>query len=139
MHNEKMQILKMVEDGKITVDEATKLMEAIKAIGPTSPTFEEKFNSFAKDMKEFCKDTGTKINELYKGAEPKIKEFTKNVVAKTASLADNISNSLNEKVKRMEGSGYECECGCEGGDCTCGCCEPPRDNGPRPTENSDTQ
>jgi polyhydroxyalkanoate synthesis regulator phasin len=145
MQNERLQVLKMVEDGKITVDEATKLLESLHVTNqaaPSGPGFEEKFKDFACDMKEFAKDVTCKINEMTKKAEPKIKEFTKTVAAKTANLADNISQSLNEKIKNMDDC-CECECSCnENCDpiCQCDpvCCEEevtPADNGPAPTEN----
>ena len=125
MQNERMQVLKMVEDGTITVDEATKLLETLQATSnEPGKQFEEKFKDFSRDMKEFAKDVTCKINELSKKAEPKIKEFTKNVVAKTADIADNISQSLNEKIKNMEACG--CCCNEAEGGCNC--------NGPRPAE-----
>jgi len=136
MQNERLQVLKMVEDGKINVDEATKLLEALKATGASSgPAFEEKFKDFACDMKDFCKDVTCKINEMTKKAEPKVKEFAKTVVSKTADIAENISQSLNEKIKSME----ECEdgCVCEGGCCPQEADLPPADNGPRPEPKQD--
>ena len=133
MQEERMQVLKMVDEGKISVDEATKLLDALRITGGVQSNFEDKFNAFAKDTKEFFKDVGNKINEMYKDAEPKIKEATKTVVSKTANLADNISQSLNEKIKKMDDG--EC-CG------TCDPCDPcdpcddsPADNGPPPNEN----
>ena len=132
MHNERLQVLKMVEDGKITVDEATELLAALHATGgDPGISFEERFKDFTKDMKEFAKDVTCKVNELTKKAEPKIKEFTKTVAAKTANIADNISNSLNEAIKNMENCGCECECGCKE--------EAPADNGPRPEEQKESQ
>ena len=127
MQEERMQVLKMVDEGKITVDEATKLLEGLRATGgEPSKQFEEKFKVFANDMKEFAKDMTCKINEATKKAEPKVKEFAKNVVSKTAEVADNISQSLNEKVKSMEG-----DC-CEENEPCCCDNELPADNGPRP-------
>ncbi|MDR2168379.1 MAG: hypothetical protein LBE35_11115 [Clostridiales bacterium] len=121
MQEERIQVLKMVEDGKITVDESIKLLEALR-IGEPAADFEKKFNKFASDTKEFFKDIGKKVNELYKGAEPKIKEATKKVAAKTAEVADNISQSLNEKIKKAD---EECCAPCDAQ-------EVPADNGPPP-------
>ena len=125
MQEERMQVLKMVDEGKITVDEATKLLETLKG-GDSGKQFEEKFKAFSQDMKEFCKDVTCKINEMTKKAEPKIKEFTKNVVSKTADIADNISQSLNEKVKNMEEDCCEAPCECDEGAPVC--------NGPKPEQ-----
>jgi len=126
--HERMQVLKMVEDGKITVDEATKLFEAMNFSAYTveeSKNFDEKFNKFASDMKDFAKDVACKVNELAKKVEPKVKEVAKNVVAGTANIADNISKSLNEKLKASEGCCGEEGCGCEENTNSqedCGCC-----------------
>ncbi|MCL2169555.1 MAG: hypothetical protein FWB74_05965 [Defluviitaleaceae bacterium] len=126
MQEERMQILKMIEDGKITVDESIKLLDALGGAVAKAPSadFEKKFNSFVKDTGDFFKDMGKKVNEMYKSAEPKIKDATKTVVAKTAEVCENISKSLNEKVEKMDTK-----------DCCDPCCdEPPADNGPRPDE-----
>jgi polyhydroxyalkanoate synthesis regulator phasin len=125
MQEERMQVLRMVDEGKINVEEATKLLEALKASGMAvhSPNFEEKFNNFAKETKDFFKEVGCKINKLCKDAEPKIKEAAKKVASKTAEVADNISQSLNEKIKNMEEEGC-----CEGERP----CDAPVDNGQRP-------
>jgi len=131
MQNERMQVLKMIEDGKINVDDAAKLLEALK-VSTQGPDINEKFKEFACDMKDFCKDVTCKINEMTKKAEPKVKEFAKTVVAKTADIADNISQSLNEKVKNMDDC---CECNCDECCPTATeetCCDEPKDNGPRP-------
>jgi polyhydroxyalkanoate synthesis regulator phasin len=120
---ERLKVLKMVEDGKVTVDEATKLLETLKSTTHEPITdFNEKISEFAQDMKDFCKDIGTKMNELYKDAEPKIKEFTKTVVEKTANIADNISTTLNEKIKDMEVQSSCCDCSCEEENDSC-CCD----------------
>lgn len=113
MQNERMKVLQMLEDGVVTADEATKLLEALQSTGETRSQFQD----FAHDMKRFAKEVTCKINELAKKAEPKVKEFTKTVVAKTADIADNISQSLNEKVRKMENC---CETEADN-DCCC-CC-----------------
>ena len=125
MQEERMQVLKMVDEGKITVDEAAKLLETLKGGSDAGRQFEEKFKDFAQDMKEFCKDVTCKINEMTKKAEPKVKEFAKTVVTKTAEVADNISQTLNEKIKDMDE-------GC----CEEACCDAdkPADNGLRPAK-----
>ena len=125
MQEERMQVLKMVDEEKITVDEATKLLESLRATNDGGKQFEEKFKEFANDMKEFAKDVTCKINEATKKAEPKVKEFAKTVVSKTAEVADNISQSLNEKIKNMD---EDC---CEGEPCECDE-QQPVDNGPKP-------
>ena len=122
--NERMQVLKMIEDGKVSVDDGAKLLEALHATGgQPGPTFEEKFKDFSCEMKKFAKNVTKKVDELAKKAEPKVKDFAKTVVAKTAKLADNISVKLDEAVKKMENCDCDCDCECTC-ECTCGCeCE----------------
>ena len=103
MQEERMQVLKMVEEGKITVDEAAKLFEALKGMAVIpSKNFEEKFNDFSKDTKAFFKDIGGKVNEMYKKAEPKIKGASKAVAVKTAEVCDNISRSIGDRMEKPE-------------------------------------
>ena len=103
MKDERLLILKMVEDGKITADEATKLLHSLAATCECGSgiNFEEKFNKFGENMQNFAKEVTCKVNEMYKTAEPKIRDFTKTVVTKTADIADNISASLHDKAKDM--------------------------------------
>jgi len=124
MQEERMKVLEMVDEGKISVDEATKLLHSLGA-GHDGPSFEEKFNKFSHDTKEFFKDVGGKINEMYKEVEPKVKSATQKVVSKTADIAENISQKLDEKAKSMEKTDACC-CSTED------YCEAPADNGPRP-------
>ncbi|MCL2752839.1 MAG: hypothetical protein FWE44_01665 [Defluviitaleaceae bacterium] len=132
MQEERMQVLKMIDEGKITVDEATKLLNALgaKACCEAKPTTEEKWAKFQEDTKEFFKEMGQKINQACEKAKPKIESAAKTVVAKTAQACDNIAQSLNEKVAKMQ----EKE-SCCGGNC-CGNKEcvvhHPADNGQRP-------
>ncbi|MCL2235789.1 MAG: hypothetical protein FWB98_05050 [Defluviitaleaceae bacterium] len=123
MQEERMKVLEMINEGKITADEGAKLLEALRC-GDGGQKFEEKFNKFAHDTKDFFKDVGGKINEMYKEVEPKVKSATQKVVSKTADIAENISQKLDEKAKSMEA-----DCGC-----CCSTDEAPEGNGPRPEE-----
>ncbi|MCL2170753.1 MAG: hypothetical protein FWB71_01260 [Defluviitaleaceae bacterium] len=128
MANERMQVLKMVEDGKITVDEATKLLESLKVNGVDTKTFEERFSNFTHGFGEFAKEMSCKLGAAYKEMEPKVKDFTKKMVAKTADIADSISQNLHEKMEKMKAEDCECECDCPEGECDCDCeptCECP--------------
>ena len=105
MQEERMAILKMIDEGKISVDEAAKLFAALgaKPCDP-QPSFEEKWAKFQEDAKEFFKEMGQKFGQACEKARPKLESATKTVVAKTASIADNISQSLNQRVAKMESS-----------------------------------
>jgi polyhydroxyalkanoate synthesis regulator phasin len=119
MKEERMKILQMVEDGKITVEEAGKLLESL---GVCDECDEE---NFADKMKEFCKNTegflksvGSKIGDFAKDMEPRVRNVTKTVVSKTADIVEELGkalaaclNSLNNN--KAEECGEECCCCCE--------------------------
>ncbi|GHV42045.1 hypothetical protein FACS189490_10150 [Clostridia bacterium] len=116
MKEERLRILKLIEDGKISADEAVKLLEAIGAPGngiPDGPTVDERFREFSQNAEAFLKDVGGKFGELYKEAEPKLKKAAKTVVEKTAYVVEEIAKNLNESLKNFkEEDGESCGCGC---------------------------
>ena len=126
MKEERLKILEMIGEGKISAEEGAKLLEALK-IGRDkgdyeSPSFDERMNKFAKNVESFSKEVGDKMGVAYKNVEPKVKKATKVVVEKTAKVIDELSVKLNETLKNMEKSGEE--------DC-CGNSESDFDNTPR--------
>ena len=96
---ERIMVLKMVEEGKITVDEAVKL---IKAMGNCSDTG-EKIKKAAKDMKG-------KISEMAKEAEPKVKMATKTVVSKTGEVVDELSKNIKDIINNRCERNNDCSC-----------------------------
>jgi len=98
MNNEKLKILKMLEEGKITATEAANLLNSVDAPTPTpSPTphgnngqqhrpaessgiddLSRKFESFARDM------------------APKVQKFTETVADKIMGAADKMSGAFAE-------------------------------------------
>lgn len=85
MSEEKMMILKMLEQGKITPSEATELLNAVKDkeknVRPTSSV---------------QTDFGKKVEILSKDLEPKLKKATKTIFDKTAYFADKLSRTLSD-------------------------------------------
>ena len=122
MKQERIKILEMLEQGKITVDDATKLFEALKDLGGNYTgeywNSEEKLGKFSNNVDEFAKDFGSRIRTTYKEIEPKLKKASKKVVEKTAVIIDEISKSLNEKLKNMEETSEDNDC-CEDNECCC--------------------
>ena len=116
--NEKMKVLELVAEGKITADEATKLIEALGA----SPKFviskekrediEEKFHQFSKDVNKFAKEAGSKIQEFYKDVEPKLKKAGLTALEKCANTLDALAKSINESLEKHKEScdDEHCEC-----------------------------
>ena len=115
MKEERMQILKMVEEKIITVDEAARLFDSLGTASCKSEgrEFEEKVAHFSKNVSVFAKDVGAKMEGAFRDVEPKVKKATRTVLEKTAVVLDDMARSINENLKK-----YEEECGCE---CGCGC------------------
>ena len=110
MKQERMKILELLDQGKITATEAASLLEALKAgetkehfwNEDTSSCFQEKVSKFSQNVEGISKDVGDKLEAVFKEIEPKLRSTTKAVVEKTAVIVDEISKSLNETLKNFE-------------------------------------
>jgi len=129
MANEKMRVLDLLEAGKITADEAAKLLDALGGSRfmnkETRDNVEEKLQQFAKDMNRFAKDVGGKVQVFYKDVEPKIKKASQQALEKAAAALDSMASSLNESLEK--GTSECCENAAEGETC----CEEDKDT-PKP-------
>lgn len=117
MKKERLKVLEMVESGKISVEEASKLLEALKSSTdldwePDYDDAEEKLNQFSKNVDAFAKDFSDKFSSTFKEVEPKLRAATKTVIEKTVSIIDDISKSLNETAKNLDNKEECCSCGC---------------------------
>jgi polyhydroxyalkanoate synthesis regulator phasin len=127
MKEARLRILEMLENGKITAEEAARLLETIQKGGREKfgegegfdrDAFEEKFRDFAKNAEKFAREFGAKATVVYKDVEPKLKKATKVVVEKTACLFDELAKNLNETVKKFEEE-IKAETCFDGEDCDC--------------------
>jgi len=118
--NEKMRVLELLESGKITADEAAKLLEVLGNSRFMSKEaregMEEKLNQFAQDVTKFAKETGCKMQEFYKGVEPKIKKASQSALERAAVALDNLAHSISDSLEKSEGSCCADECCCAGDD-----------------------
>lgn len=116
MGNEKAIILQMVESGKISVDDAVKLIEAIKYDSAQQERqrffdtfeFEDRLNRFSNSAENFAKDLSSKMNETWKGVEPKVKYAAKTAVEKTVCTIDKLSSALSESLKAFDENCESC-------------------------------
>jgi len=108
MANEKMRVLDLLEEGKITAAEATELIGALGAPRiinrETRDNIEERMQQFAKDCNKFAKEMGCKLQDAYKTAEPKLKMAGKTALEKAADALDNLASNINESIKNSETS-----------------------------------
>ena len=132
MKQERMKILELLDQGKITAVEAASLLEALKASDnqehfwddETKKSVQEKVNQFSQNVENVSKDVGDKLETVFKEIEPKLRAATKVVVEKTANIVDEISKSLNETLKNLEEKRAKEEACCEGDESECCDSEP---------------
>lgn len=121
MKQERMKILELLDQGKITATEAANLLEALKASDnqervwddEAKRSVQEKVNRFSQNVEGLSKDIGDKLEATFKDMEPKLRTVTKVVVEKTAAIVDEISKSLNETLKNLEERRAKEGCCCE--------------------------
>ncbi|MCL2702161.1 MAG: hypothetical protein FWE91_00945 [Defluviitaleaceae bacterium] len=119
MKEERIKILQMVEDGKISVEEAGKLLEALKASCGNEffcddEDIADRFQEFCHNTETFLKNVGCKIGEFAKDMEPRVRNVTKVAVSKTADLVDELGKALAaclNSLNKCESENEEC-CGC---------------------------
>jgi len=115
MSNEKMRVLDLLDAGKITADEAAKLIESIGASysfmsRDARDNVEEKLHSFTKEVTKFAKEVGCKVQDLYKEVEPKVKKASQNALEKCAAALDNLAHNVGESIEGNCCADEECCC-----------------------------
>jgi polyhydroxyalkanoate synthesis regulator phasin len=104
MKQEREKILDMVEEGKITADEAVRLLEALR---PRHHHWEwewdqEEIDAKLQRLSGAAKDIGDKMGAAFKEVEPKMRQATRRVVEKTVDVVDDLSRMLNDYLKNLE-------------------------------------
>ncbi|MDR1531934.1 MAG: hypothetical protein LBS62_07085 [Clostridiales bacterium] len=123
MDSEKMKVLKMLEEHKITAEEAARLMQSLgtepsggvssSVTGPsggaadTVPVSNSRPSDVAGpsggspapriDFENFGAEMGRKFDSLARDWEPKLRKITEKVVEKTVAAADKISRTIAEE------------------------------------------
>lgn len=93
MSDERIIILKMLEEGRISSEDATKLLDAISKDNKVY-TEKEGVDSHDTSIETFTNDLGRKIEAFTKGFEPKLYKITETLVEKTTNMADKIAQSI---------------------------------------------
>lgn len=105
MKAERLKVLNMLEEGKITADEAANLLDKLnQADGrhfisdDTAEHVEENLHKFAKNVEHFAKDVAHKVEHAYRDVEPKLKKASYAALEKTAKVVDDIAKALHESI-----------------------------------------
>lgn len=114
MKQERMKILSLLEDGIITAEDATKLLETLKSSDDrvlfneeTAEHLGEGFSRFAKNVDHWAREFGHKVECAYREVEPKLKQVSCNVLEKTACMMDDISKSIHDSVENAKARAEE--------------------------------
>jgi hypothetical protein len=119
MSGEKMQILKMLESGKISADEAARLLQTVDSGGAAPQTRSSPPRSDGSQqsnqsqrgnqpreiggstgLDDFAIDLRRKFETLAKDMEPKLQRLVGTVAEKTADVADRISKNISDAEAR---------------------------------------
>lgn len=110
MQEERIMVLKMLEDGKINVEDAMKLLDTLnvnlKSCDKKSVDIEDKIKKLSKCVDSIAKDLGDKVGNAYKNMEPKLKKTTQCVVQKTAEVVRELSNKLSDASDKLENNSH---------------------------------
>ena len=106
MRDEKMMILKMLEDGIISAQEAKELLESLESPRSSNANSEnpkgrkEKISEQEEkiELEEFVSGLGRKFESFRKDFEPKLQKLTEIVVEKTATVADRFSKPFLDEA-----------------------------------------
>lgn len=97
MSNENIIILKMLDQGKISVDDTIKLLNTVNSIDLTSSkvnvnSIESNINKFSTALDNLTKDIKIKV----KKDVPKLKENTQSILSKTGELFSDFGKNVKE-------------------------------------------
>ncbi len=92
--NERIMILEMIKDGKISVDDGVKLLNAVNKNSSSS------FEDFTNDIKY-------KFNNIPKPDAQKIKQNTKEFFNKTEEVFDDLTKSIKDFFTQNEKKDYD--------------------------------
>lgn len=109
MKQERLKVLGLLEEGKISADEASMLLDKLNQADShhfisedTAEQVEEKLQRFAKSAEGFAKEFSQKAAEKYKEVEPKLKKASQTVLEKTAAIVDEIAHSLHDTIENAK-------------------------------------
>lgn len=107
MHQEeRIMVLQMLQEGKISVDDATKLLETLDSgkhhCDKKSHDIEDKIKKLSKCVDGIAKDLGDQFGNAYKNIEPKFKKSMQCVFQKTADVMHDLSKKLSDTSDKLD-------------------------------------
>ncbi|MCL1883649.1 MAG: DUF4097 family beta strand repeat-containing protein [Defluviitaleaceae bacterium] len=118
--NEKLRILKMIEDGKITASEAAQLLQAVDSAPQTSvppappplpppPRSDSRYEGYESNTRSSSglDDLGNKFESFAREVAPKVERFAEAVADKIAGAADYVSGAFTESGSQTAQQGHQ--------------------------------
>jgi len=103
---EKMRVLDLLEAGKISAEEAARLLESLGKSRvfdkEKRDQVEEKLQRFAADVNRFAREVGDKVQIMYKNVEPKIKKASHTALEKAAAALDELAHTIHDSLEKGE-------------------------------------
>lgn len=106
MSEETRMILKMVDEGKITPEQA---VEMLKAVGNEDPCFgghqnEHRGDEFVQEMDKWGKEFAQKMGSTVKDLEPKIRKMVQIMVQNTVKTVEEVGKVFREQREQGDQS-----------------------------------
>ena len=103
MKEERLMVLEMLKEGKISVDEASQLLKTVGEVASKEEKeLEDKFTAFYSNVDSFAKDLKRRAEVAYYKTEPKVKMATKKTLEKTVTLMQDVSEKLKSAASKIE-------------------------------------
>ncbi|WP_058486801.1 SHOCT-like domain-containing protein [Defluviitalea phaphyphila] len=99
MSEERKMILKMVDEGKITPEQAIEMLKATNTSEEKNEQYENytKSEDFIQDMEKWAKDFAKKMGSTIKDLEPKLRKMTQIMVQNTVNTVEEIGKVFKEQ------------------------------------------
>jgi len=99
MKEERLAILKLIDEGKISASEGVKLLNALRDDIPKREfEIEDGINKVTSAMDSFAKDIKEKFCDFTKDAEPRMKKASQSIIEKTSEIFGEISKNLKDML-----------------------------------------
>jgi hypothetical protein len=108
MKEERMQVLNMLGEGKISAAEAERLLDLLtkpnksdrkERMADFTAEFSDKAVAFNDKVEALVKDFAEKMETVAKDVEPKLKKATQIIIERTVATVDELSKTFHEEVK----------------------------------------
>lgn len=104
MSEETKMILKMVDEGKITPEQAVEMLNALGKDDSVKEDSEFEFRGeeFIKDVERWAKDFASKMGNTVKDIEPKVKKIVKIMIQNTAKSIEEVGKVIKGQEEAFD-------------------------------------